>query len=119
MKSIARYLALAVALYTLAGCVVYDPYYPYGAPPPGPSKFDRAWNAAVGALQDQGVQIANQDRGAGVISGRRGGINVNTRLMTQADGSVRVEFNAGGAMSEDPSLPDRISRSYDARMGRN
>jgi hypothetical protein len=53
-----------------------------------------------------------------MIDGRRGGINVKARLMTQADGAVRVEFNASGAMSEDPSLPDRISRAYDARMGR-
>ena len=118
MKVPARYLAFFIALIALAGCVVYDPYYPYGAPPPGPSKFDRAWNAAVGALQDQGVQIANQDRGSGVIDGRRGGINVKTRLLSQADSGVRVEFNASGAMSEDPGLPDRISRAYDARMGR-
>jgi hypothetical protein len=118
MKSPARYLAFFIALVALAGCVVYDPYYPYGAPPPGPSKFDRAWNAAVGALQDQGVQIGNQDRGSGTIDGRRGGINMKARVLTQADGSVRVEFNASGAMSEDPGLPDRISRAYDARMGR-
>lgn len=118
MKAIARYLALFAALVGLAGCVVYDPYYPYGAPPPGPSKFDRAWGAAVGALQDQGVAVGNQDRSSGVIDGRRGGINVRARVLTQADGSVRVEFNTSGAMSEDPSLPDRISRSYDARMGR-
>ena len=117
MKTAARYFALFIALFTLASCVVYDPYYPYG-PPPGPSKFDRAWNAAVGALQDQGVQIGNQDRASGTIDGRRGGINMKARVLTQADGSVRVEFNASGAMSEDPALPDRISRAYDARMGR-
>ena len=118
MKSVTRFLVLVAALFALSACVVYDPYYPYGYPAAGPSKFDRSWNAAVGALQDQGVQIANQDRGAGVIEGRRGGINVKARLMTQADGGVRVEFNTGGAMSEDPGLPERISRSYDARMGR-
>ena len=99
MKTAARYFALFIALFTLASCVVYDPYYPYG-PPPGPSKFDRAWNAAVGALQDQGVQIGNQDRASGTIDGRRGGINMKARVLTQADGSVRVEFNASGAMSE-------------------
>ena len=70
------------------------------------------------ALQDQGVQIGNQDRASGTIDGRRGGINMKARVLTQADGSVRVEFNASGAMSEDPALPDRISRAYDARMGR-
>src|SRR5262249_16492658 len=119
MKSrLARYLALFAALFALAGCYVYDPYYPYGPPPSGPSVFDRSWNAAMGAMPDQGVQIGGSDGGTGTITGRRGGINVNTRVMTQADGKVRVEFNTGGAMSEDPSLPDRLSRSYDARMGR-
>ena len=118
MMTIARLAVLCAALFALAGCVVYDPYYPYGYPAPGPSKFDRSWNAAVGALQDQGVQVGNQDRTSGMIDGRRGGINVKTRLVSQADGSVRVEFNTSGAMSEDPGLPDRISRSYDARMGR-
>jgi len=118
MLTIARIAVLCAALFALAGCVVYDPYYPYGHPPSGPSKFDRSWSAAVGALQDQGVQIGNQDRTSGMIDGRRGGINVKARLVTTADGGVRVEFNASGAMSEDPALPDRISRSYDARMGR-
>jgi hypothetical protein len=116
--SLARYLALFAALFALAGCYVYDPYYPYGPPPSGPSVFDRSWNAAMGAMQDQGVQIGGSDRGAGMINGRRGGINVNARVMTQANGGVRVEFNTSGAMSEDPGLPDRLSRSYDARMGR-
>jgi hypothetical protein len=113
---LSRLAALAVLAVTLSACVVYDPY-PYGAPP-GPSTFDRSWNAAVGALGDQGVGITNQDRGGGVINGRKGGINVMARVVTQADGRVRVEFNAGGALSEDPGLPDRISRAYDARMGR-
>jgi hypothetical protein len=118
MKSaFARLLTVFAVLFTLSGCYVYDPY-PYGAPPPGPSKFERAWNAAMGAMQDQGVQVGGSDRSTGVIDGRRGGINVKTRVLTQADGSVRVEFNMSGATSEDPSLPDRISRSYDARMGR-
>ena len=113
-----RIVAILATLLALAGCVVYDPYYPYGPPPSGPSTFERSWNAAMGALQDQGIQIGSSDRTTGVIAGRRGGITVNTRVFTQADGKVRVEFNAGGALNEDPSLPDRISRSYEARMGR-
>ena len=63
------------------------------------------------------MQISNQDRSAGVIDGRRGGVTVKTRLVTQADGRVR-EFNTGGNLAEDPSLSDRIARSYEARMGR-
>ena len=103
----------------LSGCVVYDPYYPYGYPPPGgPSAYDRSWNAAVGAIRDQGVNITREDRSTGTIEGQRGGLSVNARVVTQADGRVRVEFNTGGNLSEDPGLSDRVSRSYDARMGR-
>ena len=117
---LARALALTALLTVLGACVVYDPYYPY--PPPGgggtAAKFDQSWNAAVGAMHDQGVSVASQDRGTGVISGRKGGITVNARVAAQNDGRVRVEFNTGGALSEDPGLPDRLSRAYDARMGR-
>ena len=115
--ALARIAVVLVTLATVAGCVVYDPYYPYGSPP-GPSTFDRSWNAASGAMRDQGLQIMVEDRTLGVIEGRRGGINVKTRVFTQADGKVRVEFNAGGALSEDSRLPDRLSQSYEARMGR-
>jgi len=120
MKSKVRMLVLAAGLSTLGACVVYDPYYPYG-PPPGPSPvavYDRAWNAAVGAMRDQGVEIDGQDRATGVIDGHRGAITVRSKVFSQADGRVRVEFNMGGALSEDPSLSDRISRAYDVRMGR-
>ena len=113
MKIAILRIAVAVTFAVqLASCVVYDYPPPYGSMP-GP--YDRAWNNAMGALIDQGVEITGQDRTAGVIQGRRGGITVNTRMVAQADGAVRVEFNTGGALSEDPGLPDRISRSYDAR----
>ena len=115
--SLIRVVAVAVLLSLLGGCYVYDPYYPYPhqAPPP---KFDQAWAATLGAFVDQGVEIQQQDKANGVVTGRRGGVNINARLVTQADGRVRVEINAGGNLSEDPGLPDRVSRSYDARMGR-
>src|SRR5262245_59629693 len=99
-KTLVRWFASIGALLALAGCVVYEPY-PVGYSS-GPSTFDRSWSAAGGALQDQGVQITSQDRATGVIQGRRGGINVTARVVTQADGKVRVEFNHGGALSEDP-----------------
>jgi hypothetical protein len=109
-------LAAVLLVASLAGCYAYDPYYhPYPSAPP---KFDQAWNATIGAFVDQGVEIQTQDRANGVVSGRRGGVNVNARLVQQADGRVRVEINAGGNLAEDPGLPDRVSRSYDARMGR-
>ena len=70
------------------------------------------------ALQDQGLDIVGADRATGAIQGRRGGINMRANVVTQADGKIRVEFNAGGALGEDPGLPERVSRAYDARLGR-
>ena len=88
--TLARTCAILATLAALAGCVVYEPS-PY-APHPA-ATFDRSWNAATGALADQGMQVVNQDRATGVIEGRRGGITVKARVFTRADGSVQVEFN--------------------------
>jgi hypothetical protein len=118
-STVAR-LALAAALAAAAGCVVYDPYYPYGYPQaPSPQQmYDRSWNAAVGAMWDQGVEIVRQDRSGGVVEGRRGGVTVTSRILAQADGRIRVETHTGGNLAEDPGLSERLSRSYDTRMGR-
>ncbi len=114
MRTAALRLAAAMAIALgMTACVVYD-YPPYGYSQPA-SAYERAWNNAIGAMTDSGVQVVNADRNGGLIEGHRGGITVKARLIAQADGAVRVEFNANGALSEDPSLPDRISRSYDAR----
>ena len=103
----------------LSGC--YAPYpYPYGYPPPAatPSAFDRAWGAAVGALRDQGVQVSREDRSTGIVEGQRGALTVTAHVITQADGRVRVQFDTRGDLSTDPTLSERVSRAYDARMGR-
>ena len=112
---VARAIASLALAAGLSACVVYEPVVVGGGTP---ATFERSWNAAVGAFQDQGVPITVQDRTNGVIEGRRGGINVKARVAAQADGRVRVEFNTGGSLSEDPGLPERMSRAYDARMGR-
>jgi len=110
----ARIAVIVLAgLMTLAGCVVYEP-----APVPAPSTFDRSWNAALGAAQDEGVQIASEDRANGVIKGYRGEQEVTINIRTQADGNVRVEISARGPKGADPGLGGRISRAYDRRMGR-
>jgi hypothetical protein len=112
---LARSLAVFAMVLAVTGCVVYEPIPTGGGPA---ATFDRAWNATLGAFQDQGVSVGVADRATGVIDGRKGGITVKARLVTQADSRIRVEINAGGALSEDPGLPDRVSRAYDARMGR-
>lgn len=101
----------------LAGCTYYQPT-PTVVSTSTVSKFDRSWSAAVGALSDQGVRITSQDRGAGIVQGTRNGIDVTGDLRTQADGSVRVQFNTSGATNRDPTLIDRITNSYNSRMGR-
>jgi hypothetical protein len=82
------------------------------------SSFDRSWNAALGAVQDEGVQIASEDRGSGIIRGFQGDQEVTINMRTQADGSVRVEIGARGPKGSDQGLAGRISRAYDRRMGR-
>jgi hypothetical protein len=114
MKSVFSRIVLAAMLATVSvGCVYYEPY-PYAVA----SAYDRSWNAAVGAMRDQGVQVTREDRPAGRIEGRRGALAVKADVATLADGRVRVEFNTSGDLQQDPGLSDRISRSYDARMGR-
>jgi|FrelakmetLWP11LW_1041352.scaffolds.fasta_scaffold02768_2 hypothetical protein len=108
-------VGLAAGAALLGGCVVYEPV-PAGYSQP--ASFDRSWNAAVGAMREQGVTITQEDRGAGIVRGTRGGINVTGSVRPQADGSVRVQFDTTGATGADPTLIDRITRSYQAFMGR-
>lgn len=118
-SSIRIVLAACFAAAGVAGCTYYAPP-PYATPYPvaAPTSFDRSWDAAVGAMADNGVAVTTQDRATGTIAGRRGGIDVVTQVRQQADGSVRVEFNSRGNVAEDPKLIERVSASYERRMGR-
>ena len=106
---------LTTVFMLLSSCEVYEPVPTYA---PSPSKFDRAWYAAIAAAQDEGVRIIFADRSTGVIRGSRGDQDVTISVRTQADGSVRVELSARGPAGSDPGLTERISRAYDRRMGR-
>ena len=108
-------LAIALAGAHLAGCVVYEPYPGYYA---GGPNFDAAWNAALGGVQDAGVQVSSSDPSTGLVRGSKDGIDVTVTVARQADGSVRVRFDAKGPTQRDPGLADRFSRAYDRRMGR-
>jgi hypothetical protein len=106
---------LTIVVLLLSGCVVQEPVPAYV---PSPSTFDRAWSAAIGAAQDEGVRVTSEDRVRGVITGSRGEQDVTINVGTQADGNVRVEFSARGPKGPDTGLAGRISRAYDRRMGR-
>lgn len=106
-------VVLGGAVLLSPGCVVYEP-----VPVSAPSTLDRSWSAAIGAMQDQGVTITEQDRATGLVRGTRGAVTATATVRTQADGRVRVEFNTTGASGGDPGLVERISASYQRRMGR-
>lgn len=107
-------LTVVAATLALSACYVYQPVPAYQSPP----AFERSWAAAIGALQDQGVTIIEQNRATGTVRGTRGAVGVVANVGTQADGRVRVEFNTSGATGSDPDLANRISASYNRRMGR-
>jgi hypothetical protein len=117
MRARALRLLLGVILWSapLAGCVVYEPV---PAPAPSPSTYDRAWSAAVGGLQDAGVQVTSADNATGVIRGQRDGINATVVVARQADGSVRVQLDTSGQTQRDPDLHNRFTQAYNRRMGR-
>ena len=114
-RAVARAFALALLAVAPAACY-YGPYYPYATTVP--ASFDRSYNAVVGSMADNGLAILMEDRPAGRVVGRRGGIDVTGIVIQQADGSVRVEFATSGAVGEDPTMIERVTRSYNARMGR-
>lgn len=105
--------ALCIIFVALVGCTTYEP-----VTVPGPSTFDRSWNAALAAAQEEGVRISAENRASGVIRGFRDQQEVTINVQSQADGSARVEISARGPKGSDPGLAGRISRAYDRRMGR-
>jgi hypothetical protein len=117
MKRTVKWLHLSIALLLIGGCTYYETAPGVYSTTP-PSKFDRSFSAVVGAFQDQGVSITSQDRSSGVVRGSSGGIDVSAMVQTQADGSVRVDFNTSGTTNKDPDLINRITQSYHRRMGR-
>ncbi|HEY5755012.1 MAG TPA: hypothetical protein VIU34_04270 [Steroidobacter sp.] len=112
-----RGLMIVVAVSTLGGCVVYEPV-PMPAQPTLQQRFDQSWAAAAGAMSDQGLTIASQDRGAGVVRGERGGIAITATVETLVDGRIQVKFSQQGPSGADPGLIQRVHDSYDRRMGR-
>jgi hypothetical protein len=100
----------------LAGCTYYVPPPTTTVIPGAPASFDRSFSAASAAMRDQGLTITSEDRNTGTIKGSLGSGTVTANVRQQADGSVRVQFDAAGM--RDQGVIDRVSRSYDARMGR-
>jgi hypothetical protein len=111
-----RRAALVVMMAVVSGCAVYEAppgYYSYNQP----ATYDRAWNAALGALQDAGVQVVASDPVTGTARGNKDGVDVTVLVVRQADGTTRVQFDAKSS-ERDPELARRFSSAYERRMGR-
>ncbi|MDN3919636.1 DUF3568 family protein [Roseateles violae] len=108
--------ALVASSALLSGCYTY----PYGYPSTvsTPASFDRSWDAALGAANDAGVQVTSADRASGRIRGNKAGAAVYIDLNQQADGSLKVAFNAPDAKESNPTLQERWTAAYNRRMGR-
>lgn len=101
------------AMLPLAGCVDYPPVTYAAMTPPS---VDHSFFAAAGAMRDQGVTVGVLDRAAGTIIGHLDGATITAIVLQQPDGSVHVRFEA--TQEPDPTVLQRITESYDFRMGR-
>jgi hypothetical protein len=108
-------LCVGLAVAFAAGCTYYQTA---PAAPGGPSAFDRAWNAALGAAEDVGVAVQSADRTSGLIRASKDGSDVTMRVFTQADGRVRVEIDVKGPSGTDSVLAQQLSAAYNRNMGR-
>jgi hypothetical protein len=109
-------LIAVAALLSLAGCVAYPPA-PVAAPQLTPQQhFDRTWEAVAGAISDEGMMIASQDRGTGTIRGVWSGFTVTGKVDRRTDGSLRVQFDTPGTSFREQKLIDRVTVSYNRRM---
>lgn len=107
--------AVCAALLGLGACGT-----PSGGKPATAStvNYDRAFDAALGAMTGQKLTISLQDRKEGLIVGSRGDDSITATVRPQADGTTRVTFDASGPFGPDQQLMQRVVADYNRRMGR-
>lgn len=105
--------ALAIVL-ACTGCASE----PEPQPVPGAAKYDRAFDAALAAASEVGVEVRTSDRAAGRILGTKAGVEVTIWLQWQPNGSTKVEFSAPGSTETNPKLGEKWLAAYNRRMGR-
>jgi hypothetical protein len=114
----AVFLSLLAAV-GLQGCYYYvGPPAAVVAPAPAVSSYDMAWDNALRAAGETGIEITSADRGTGTILGRRGPTDVTITVLRQSDGRIRVEMDFRGNRSRTDRVADDFYRAYDRTMGR-
>ena len=80
---ITNHWALAAAtagIVALSGCTYYVPAPSTTVVPGAPASFDRSFDAAAGAMRDQGLTISAEDRNAGRVVGKLGNGTVTAQV---------------------------------------
>ena len=106
-----RALAALLLALGLSGCYVY-------APPPPVDTVEVSFNAALGAMQDTGLNVTTADRATGTIRGGRGDVEGIIQVGMRNDGRVGVQITARDPANRDPGSSDRLTAAYNRRMGR-
>jgi len=97
----------------LGGCAVTDPSpYARGVLQPG---FNRAWNNAIDAMKDEGLQVVMADLAAGKLEGRSASGGVNGEVAREP-GRVQAEFTPAGVGPDDAKLAERVQARWATRM---
>ena len=102
--------SLLVLLFAAQACV-YEPAPAY-------TNYDRAWDAALRAARETGIDLTTVDRPGGLILGSKDGIDVSITVRPQADGTTRVASSFKGQVDRDPTLSRRFDSAYERNMGR-
>jgi hypothetical protein len=113
-RALAASCTVLALLGALAACAITDPSpYAQGLLQP---RFNRAWNNAIDAMKDEGLQVVMADLAAGRLEGRREGVVVTGRVVTQKDGRIDAEFAPGGAGAEDANAAQHVQARWATRM---
>jgi len=113
------WLLVVTCASALCACVAYEPVPVVVSPQmTTQQRFDRSWNAALGAMADEGLAITEQNRAAGIARGSRGALSVTATLETLPDGAIKVQFGAAAAGDAGNNLARRVHEAYQRRMGR-
>jgi hypothetical protein len=108
-----RFVLILFVFFLFHSCVAY-------APVPAPSvyrvsSYQIAWEKAVSAAQDVGIQITSADEASGTIEGQSGRTDVTIRVKRQPEGRIRLEVSLRGP-SQEAYIADEFHRAYERRV---
>lgn len=122
-NAVARGACLCIVCVSLSlaggGCVVYEPVpvsRTYTI-----DNYDRIWDSALKAIQDEGAKVTGADKERGIITGAKDSADITVNILRQADRTTRVEFNVESSQLPRPEISkliDNLYRHYERHMGR-